>query len=79
MSDFDERVIAGAADDVRAAAWRTAAPPGIPPRRAYDIFKRAMDVSLSALALIILLPVLLIVSLAIKLDSKGPVFFVQER
>jgi lipopolysaccharide/colanic/teichoic acid biosynthesis glycosyltransferase len=38
-----------------------------------------MDVSLSALALIILLPVLLIVSLAIKLDSKGPVFFVQER
>jgi lipopolysaccharide/colanic/teichoic acid biosynthesis glycosyltransferase len=38
-----------------------------------------MDVSLSALALVILSPVFLIVSLAIKLDSKGPVFFVQER
>ena len=41
--------------------------------------KRFLDLILSLLALIILMPVLVIVAIAIKTDSKGPVFFLQER
>lgn len=41
--------------------------------------KRVMDVLGSAVALIMLLPLFLIVALAIKLDSRGPTFFIQER
>ncbi|MBE5747092.1 MAG: sugar transferase [Clostridiales bacterium] len=42
-------------------------------------FKRFFDIFLSLLALIILLPFFLIIALAIKINSKGPVFFKQER
>ncbi|AYD00563.1 sugar transferase [Neorhizobium sp. NCHU2750] len=41
--------------------------------------KRAIDVVISCVALIILLPVLLLVAAAIKIDSKGPVLFYQKR
>ncbi len=41
--------------------------------------KRVFDVVAAALALVMLSPLLLIVALAIKLDSGGPVFFVQRR
>lgn len=41
--------------------------------------KRALDTILACVALILLSPVFLILSAAIPLDSKGPVFFVQER
>jgi lipopolysaccharide/colanic/teichoic acid biosynthesis glycosyltransferase len=41
--------------------------------------KRFMDLVLASLALIILLPFFLLIALAIKLDSKGPVFYLQER
>lgn len=41
--------------------------------------KRIIDVVLSFIALIILSPLFLIIAVAIKLDSKGPVFFLQER
>ena len=43
------------------------------------IIKRAMDIILSALALFILIIPFVIVSILIKLDSKGPVFFRQLR
>lgn len=42
-------------------------------------FKRFFDFILSLLAIIILSPLLLIISIFIKLGSKGPVFFLQER
>ena len=48
-------------------------------RLAYRFFKRAMDILCSAVALILLSPLFLIVAIAIKLDSKGPVFFNQTR
>jgi lipopolysaccharide/colanic/teichoic acid biosynthesis glycosyltransferase len=38
-----------------------------------------MDVTLAAVLLILLLPLLLLIALAIKLDSAGPVLFVQQR
>ncbi|HET8538662.1 MAG TPA: sugar transferase [Anaeromyxobacter sp.] len=41
--------------------------------------KRALDVALSALALLALSPVFLAVAIAIRLDSPGPVFFRQRR
>ncbi len=43
------------------------------------VFKRVGDIILSFIMLVLLLPLLLLVSLFIKLDSKGPVFFSQER
>lgn len=41
--------------------------------------KRAMDIVLSLIAIICLSPVLLLIAILIKLDSKGPVLFNQER
>ena len=41
--------------------------------------KRAIDIVFSAAALLILSPVLLLVALAVKLDSPGPVLFKQTR
>ena len=57
-------------------------------RKYYDILekkkaslflKRLFDIVVSLLMLIILFPVFLILAIAIKLDSKGPVFYRQER
>ncbi len=41
--------------------------------------KRGGDVALSVLALLLLAPVYLITILAVKMDSKGPAFYLQER
>jgi lipopolysaccharide/colanic/teichoic acid biosynthesis glycosyltransferase len=43
------------------------------------IVKRCFDIVAAGLGLIVLLPFLIIISVLIKLDSKGPVFFKQER
>jgi len=43
------------------------------------IFKEILDRIVSFFALVILLPIFLIVAIIIKFDSKGPVFFNQER
>ncbi len=45
----------------------------------YSFVKRASDIIISLLALVILSPVMLITAIAIKLESKGPVIFKQER
>ena len=45
----------------------------------YRYIKRIVDVVLSGLAIIILSPLLLIVCIAIKLDSPGPILFTQKR
>ena len=44
-----------------------------------NIIKRSLDIVISGSALIILLPIMLVISFFIKFDSKGPVFFLQER
>lgn len=43
------------------------------------IAKRLFDWAASGLGLLLLAPLLLLIALAIKLDSQGPVFFRQER
>jgi undecaprenyl phosphate N,N'-diacetylbacillosamine 1-phosphate transferase len=45
----------------------------------YKYIKRLLDVVLSLIGLIILLPIMLITTIAIKLESKGPVIFQQDR
>ena len=45
----------------------------------YDFIKRVIDIIISSLGLIMLSPILLIVGISIKLESKGPVFFSQKR
>ncbi len=48
-------------------------------RAIYYFTKRVLDIFLASLALIVAFPFLIIVAILIKLDSKGPVFFVQDR
>jgi lipopolysaccharide/colanic/teichoic acid biosynthesis glycosyltransferase len=50
-----------------------------PYRRRYQIAKRVMDVTLCLLALPVAFPLMLICALLIRIDSPGPVVFVQER
>ena len=45
----------------------------------YKFFKRTLDIVLSFLGMIVLSPLFLLLVLAIKLDSKGPVLFKQKR
>lgn len=45
----------------------------------YFVLKRLLDIVISGVAIIILSPILLGVSIAIKLDSNGPVLFKQKR
>ncbi|MCM1438247.1 MAG: sugar transferase [Roseburia sp.] len=42
-------------------------------------FKRVFDIFVSSVMLILLSPVFLVLAIAIKIDSRGPVFFRQER
>jgi len=43
------------------------------------ILKRAMDIIGSIIGLIIALPIISLIAVLIKIDSKGPVFFKQKR
>jgi lipopolysaccharide/colanic/teichoic acid biosynthesis glycosyltransferase len=49
------------------------------PPRERQILKRAGDILITLLLLPLAVPLILICALAIKLDSTGPVFFIQER
>ena len=49
-------------------------------RRLYrSFFKRVFDLFLSLFALLLLCPILILLALLVKLDSKGPILFKQER
>lgn len=48
-------------------------------RRAQLFFKRLFDILISLILLILLSPIMIIIAIIIKLDSKGPVFFRQKR
>jgi exopolysaccharide biosynthesis polyprenyl glycosylphosphotransferase len=47
--------------------------------RSAAVAKRALDIAISAAALVVLAPALALIALAIKLDSRGPVLFRQPR
>ena len=48
-------------------------------QRGYRVIKAVADFFIALCAIALLFPLFLIVALAIKLDSRGPVFFVQKR
>jgi len=48
-------------------------------RRIYFLCKRLLDLAVAASMLVVLAPLLLFVALLVKLDSPGPVIFVQPR
>ena len=43
------------------------------------LFKRVFDVLFSVLALIVMAPLLLVIAIAVKIDSRGPAFYKSER
>lgn len=45
----------------------------------YKFVKRFLDIVLASIGMIVLSPIFLIISLAIKLESKGPIFFKHTR
>lgn len=47
--------------------------------KAYDFIKRFIDLIIGVVGLAICLPFFIIIAIAIKLDSKGPVFFKHKR
>lgn len=49
------------------------------PRYVYCFFKRVIDILFSLIGLIILSPLILLVAIVIKIESKGPIVFAQER
>ena len=63
--------------------WRRGVPaisltrPGL--RGQQLLLKRWVDVVVSVAALLLLLPLLMVLGLAVKLSSRGPVFFRQSR
>jgi exopolysaccharide biosynthesis polyprenyl glycosylphosphotransferase len=55
---------------------------GLPPlrlSRSARLFKRTMDITLSAVGLVLLAPLFALLALLVKLDSSGPVLFTQPR
>ena len=48
-------------------------------KKIYLFFKRLMDIILSFIAMILLIPFFIVFSVIIKLESKGPIFFKQKR
>ncbi|MFZ2970157.1 MAG: sugar transferase, partial [Minisyncoccia bacterium] len=45
----------------------------------YEIEKRIFDIFISLISLVVLLPLMVIISILIKLTSAGPILFRQER
>lgn len=48
-------------------------------RTVFRFFKRTIDIFLSFVSLILLMPFFIIIAIAIKCDSKGPIIFKQKR
>jgi lipopolysaccharide/colanic/teichoic acid biosynthesis glycosyltransferase len=49
------------------------------PRRLENLFKRSLDIALGTVSLILLLPLLMAVGAVVWLESKGPIFYGDER
>ena len=46
---------------------------------ANGLAKRAFDIAVSAIALVLISPIMLLTALAIKIEDRGPVFYISER
>jgi lipopolysaccharide/colanic/teichoic acid biosynthesis glycosyltransferase len=62
------------------SGWATTADPGVlPVFRPVPVAKRMVDIAAATLGLLLFSPILLIASIAIKLDSRGPVLIRESR
>ena len=50
-----------------------------PSYRRYDLFRRVADLTVGLAGMVFAAPLMVAVAVAIKLDSRGPVFYKQER
>jgi lipopolysaccharide/colanic/teichoic acid biosynthesis glycosyltransferase len=57
----------------------TASAPPLSKVARYHLLKRSLDLTICVLALIFCLPIMLVIALCIKVDSRGPVLFTQKR
>jgi exopolysaccharide biosynthesis polyprenyl glycosylphosphotransferase len=64
-------------DDVEGVTVLGVNPPWLP--RSSRALKRAMDITLATMLLVLFAPLMAIVAIAIRLDSRGSIFFGQER
>lgn len=64
-------------DDVEGVTVLGVNPPWLP--RSSRLLKRAMDLAIAAPLVVLLSPLLLLIAVAITLDSRGPVLFAQRR
>ena len=64
-------------DDVEGVTVLGVNPPWLP--RSSRTLKRVMDLAIAATMLTIAFPLLVLIAISIKLDSRGRVFFTQER
>ena len=48
-------------------------------KKIYKIVKRIIDIALSTIGIILLSPLFLLIAIAVKIDSPGPVFYIQKR
>lgn len=51
----------------------------VPPVNIHSILKRSFDILVSLTALLLLSPLFFIIALAIRLESKGPIFYISKR
>lgn len=72
---FLRKIKAGGTD---AAAPRIEETPGLRPSTGHP-FKRGFDILISVLALILLSPLFLLIAIAIKVESKGAIFYIAKR
>ena len=72
LRELSARVHGGRRRSLRLQAWRMTV------RCSYAV-KRAIDIVASGLGMLVLSPVFIAIALAVKLTSKGPVFFSQTR
>ena len=72
IRELAARTHRGRRKSLRLQAWRLTV------RGSYAV-KRAIDIAASGLGMLVLSPVFIVIALAVKLTSKGPVFFSQTR
>ncbi len=51
----------------------------VDPRKLYEFLKRLIDLTATSLAICLWAPALLLIGIAIKLESSGPIFYMQRR
>ncbi|HWE56609.1 MAG TPA: sugar transferase, partial [Acidimicrobiales bacterium] len=74
---FDLLSVRSHVDDLRGLPVVDVAPPALGPADRFA--KRVLDVLVAGAGLLVLLPVMAVITLAVKTTSPGPVFFSQER